>query len=85
MYDRSIIVTSKGGLHARPATNFVKCAKSFTSKITVTNDGRSADAKSILGILTLAVSQGSEISIAAEGEDEANAVDSLAELVNDSK
>ncbi|MDR2163135.1 MAG: HPr family phosphocarrier protein [Clostridiales Family XIII bacterium] len=83
MYSRSVIVTNKEGLHARPAANFVKRAGQFVSKITVTKDDRSADAKSIVGVLTLMANQNSEILIAAEGEDEKRAVDALVEMVKE--
>jgi phosphotransferase system HPr (HPr) family protein len=82
MYNKSVILRNKEGLHARPAAHFVQCANGFTSKITVTKDDQSADAKSMLGMLTLAAGQGSEILITAEGEDETMAVDALAELLN---
>ncbi|MDR2157399.1 MAG: HPr family phosphocarrier protein [Clostridiales Family XIII bacterium] len=82
MYGRTATITNAEGLHARPAAQFAKCAKQFTSKITVSKGDRSADAKSVLGILTLAANRGSEISISAEGEDEEKAVAALADLVS---
>jgi phosphotransferase system HPr (HPr) family protein len=82
MYSKTVTVMNEEGLHARPATQFVVCAKQFAAKITVCKDERSADAKSVMGVLTLAAGKGSEVVISAEGEDEVKAVDSLAEVVS---
>ena len=80
----SLTVTHPVGLHARPAAQFVQTASQFQSKITVANlngDGKAVDAKSILSILTLGVSQGTEIEITAEGPDEKDAIQALKTLV----
>ncbi|MFO8036826.1 MAG: HPr family phosphocarrier protein [Anaerolineales bacterium] len=72
------------GLHARPASLFVKQASGFTSEVTVRNisDGTEwVDAKSILSILTLGAEQGHEIEIRATGEDEEEAIQALEHLV----
>jgi catabolite repression HPr-like protein len=82
MYERSVVVLLRQGLHARPAAEFVKRANTFRSQITVTKDGRSVDAKSILGLMGLAAGHGSEITISANGTDEEQAVETLVELVS---
>jgi phosphocarrier protein len=69
------------GLHARAAARFVRTASRFQSKITVSKDGTTIDGKSILGILFLAASAGSRITIAASGEDEDRALEALSSLV----
>ena len=69
------------GLHARAAARFVHAATRFRSRVTVSREGRTMDGKSILGILLLAASQGTLLRVAAEGDDEAAAVDALAALV----
>ncbi len=69
------------GLHARAAARFVRAAIQFRSKVTITKDGTSTDGKSILGILFLAATTGTEIVISASGDDENEAVDALATLV----
>jgi phosphocarrier protein len=69
------------GLHARAAARFVRAATRFRSKVMVTKDGTTTDGKSILGILFLAATSGTEIVITASGEDENEAVDTLATLV----
>ena len=89
MKELKIVVNNKVGLHARPASLFVQAAAKFNSDINVscqdpeTKEDRKANAKSILGILTLGVFQGKEITIEAEGEDEDTAVDTLVALVKD--
>lgn len=81
MVERSVIVTHKVGLHARPASVFVQTAGKFKSDITVSCEDRNANAKSILTVLTLGAHQGAEIMIKADGEDAQDAVDTLVELV----
>ncbi|TCL71541.1 phosphocarrier protein [Hydrogenispora ethanolica] len=78
---QTVTVTNQTGLHARPASLFINAAAAFRSKITVTKNDRSGSAKSLLGILALGISKGSEITITAEGEDEAEAVAALVQLV----
>lgn len=82
MPQRSVVVTNPVGLHARPAALFVKTAKGFPgATITVAREDRTADAKSILGILTLAVSQGATITINTDGEGAEAALTALVEMV----
>lgn len=87
MKESKIVVNNKVGLHARPASLFVQEAAKYQSDIKVftqdpdTKEDREANAKSILGVLTLGVFQGMEITIRAEGEDEEGAVNSLISLV----
>lgn len=77
----TLIINHPVGLHARPATLFVKIAKQYSSNITVTCKNKVANAKSILNILSLGADRGSEITIQAKGEDEEQAVKALQELV----
>jgi phosphocarrier protein len=87
MKEAKAIVNNKVGLHARPAALFVQTASKFQSEINVSchdpkeNKLRTANAKSILGILTLGVFQGIEITIKAEGADECEAAEALVDLV----
>ncbi|MGC9107290.1 MAG: HPr family phosphocarrier protein [Infirmifilum sp.] len=74
-------VRNKSGLHARPAAIFVQHAKSFMSKITVKKNGKSADSKNILQILSLGIDMGDEIELIAEGPDEDKAVEELSKLI----
>jgi phosphocarrier protein HPr len=83
MPERTVTVTHKVGLHARPASVFVQTASKFASDISVSCEGRTANAKSILTVLTLGAHQGVEITISAEGEDAEEALDTLVALVED--
>ena len=68
-------------LHARPAGVFVRAAAAFASSIVVSCNGKSANAKSILEVLGLGATGGAELALSASGDDAAEAVDGLAELV----
>lgn len=84
MYSANTIVNNPSGLHARPATIFVDTAKEFDSKIflkNITKDIGPKNAKSIIMLLTLGITSGTEIEISAEGSDEQEAVAALINLV----
>ncbi len=81
MYSREITVTNQVGLHSRPATFFVQKANTFESSIWVEKDERRVNAKSLLGVLSLGVTQGEVITVVANGSDEKEAVDCLTELI----
>jgi phosphocarrier protein len=76
------MINHEVGLHARPASLFVQAAEKYSCEITVTHGDLTANAKSILSVLTLGVSQGAEITINAEGDDAEEALAALVELVN---
>ncbi len=77
----TVVVEHEVGLHARPATLFVKKASEFESEILVTHGDRTANAKSILNVLTLGAHQGAEITIDANGPDADEALSALVQLV----
>lgn len=81
MQEVTLTVQHEVGLHARPANVFVQTAKRFASTITVTRNERQANAKSILNLLTLGATMGTQITIRATGPDELEAVKALQELV----
>jgi phosphocarrier protein len=81
MTARTFTVHNKSGLHARPATLFVQTAAHFKSKIKITREGRTVDAKSILGVLSLGASKDAVIEVEAEGTDETAALDALETLL----
>ena len=81
MVSRQVTVVNALGLHARAAARFVKVASRFRSQIRVTRGQHTMDGKSILGLLLLAAARGSELTIAADGPDEADAVEVLGALV----
>lgn len=74
-------IANQRGLHARAAALFVKTAGTFDAKITVAKDGTEVSGLSIMGLMMLAASQGSEIEVTAGGPQAAQAVDALAGLV----
>lgn len=83
MKAREVIVVNPTGLHARPASEFVKAAASFSSAVKVKNlnTGKEVNAKSIVMLLTLALSKGTPMQITASGPDEDEAADTLAALI----
>ncbi|MGA2532327.1 MAG: HPr family phosphocarrier protein [Candidatus Aminicenantales bacterium] len=82
MVEKTIIIKNKLGLHARAAVKFVNLANRFGSAVKIVKDGNEIDGKSILGILTLAATQGSQIQLVIAGKDEDAALGALAELIN---
>jgi phosphocarrier protein HPr len=82
MVERRVIITNRLGLHARAAAQLVRVASRFKSMLRLERlDGSgSADARSILSVLMLAASRGTELRAVAEGDDEVEAVDALCEL-----
>lgn len=81
MPEITLTVQHKAGLHARPAALFVQTANKYKASIRVRHGEREANAKSIMGILTLGASQGAVVVVRAEGEDAQQALDGLRELV----
>lgn len=86
MFSKETTVINKTGLHARPASDFVKCAKQFSSRITIANLSDPAEdpvnAKSIVSVLSLGMGAGTNVQIAAAGDDEENAVLALCALID---
>ena len=82
MLSKDVTVQNQVGLHARPATYFIQKANEFKSSIWVEKEERRANAKSLLGVLSLGVTGGTEIRIIADGLDENEAVEALSNLVN---
>ena len=80
---RTVEIVNERGLHARASAKFVKAAAHFDAKITVSRDGQSVDAQSIMGLMMLAAGPGSTIEIAAVGPDAHTAIDTLVQLVAD--
>jgi len=80
---RSLRIRNRLGLHARAAARFVHTASRFRSQVTASRNGRTMDGKSILGILLLAAPQGTEIELAVDGPDEAEAMAALEALEAD--
>ncbi|MCM3141101.1 HPr family phosphocarrier protein [Brevibacillus sp. MER 51] len=77
MRERQVIVQLAQGLHARPASLFVKVAASFSSEIGLNKDEKKVNAKSIIGVMSLAVSKGQSVVLTADGADAEQALDAL--------
>ncbi|MBP7237481.1 MAG: HPr family phosphocarrier protein [Petrotogaceae bacterium] len=76
-----IILQNETGLHARPASEFVKLAKSFEAKITLVKGGKEYNGKSILNVLGMGAGKGTQIELRAEGKDEEAALERLSALI----
>ncbi|TVP85833.1 MAG: phosphocarrier protein HPr [Alkalicoccus sp.] len=81
MAEKTYNITAETGIHARPATQLVNKAGQFESEITLNYKGKSVNLKSIMGVMSLGVGQGSEVSIKAEGPDEEEAISALDEVM----
>lgn len=81
MAQKKVIISNPSGLHARPAALLVKEAGKFTSKVQLVKEGKEVDAKSLLGVMSLAAKQNDEIIVQAEGEDAEEAVNHLAQFI----
>ena len=80
MVSETITITNETGLHARPASVFVSTAAKFKSELTLQKSEKQVNAKSIMGVLSLGITKGTEITITAQGPDEEEALGALAEL-----
>ena len=81
MLIKTITIQNEVGLHTRPATYFIQKANNYKSSVWIENSDRRANAKSLLGVLSLGISKGDTVSIIADGSDEAEAVDGLVDLL----
>ena len=79
----SIKIINKLGLHARASAKLTQVANQFESDIWIEKNDKTVNAKSIMGIMMLAASQGSDIKISTEGVDEKEALNSISALIND--
>ena len=77
MVTRDVTIQNSVGLHARPATFFIQKANSFKSSMSVEREDRRVNAKSLLGVLSLGIVKGMEITLVADGPDEAEAIEEL--------
>ena len=78
---RTVDIINARGLHARASAKFVKLASTFDAEVTVSREGSTVDARSIMGLMMLAAGPGCSIDIKAEGRDAEAAVDALAALI----
>lgn len=80
MEEREVEIKNRAGIHARPAALIVQTASQYNSNIFFQKENEKINAKSIMGIITLGAGYKSKLTIVAEGDDEAAAVDSIAQL-----
>ncbi|MEX9859702.1 phosphocarrier protein Hpr [Proteus mirabilis] len=83
MFQQEVTITAPNGLHTRPAAQFVKEAKAFSSDISLISGCKSASAKSLFKLQSLGLTQGTVVTISAEGEDEKEAVEHLVKLMGE--
>lgn len=79
---KKLEIQNRLGLHARAAALFVQTVNKFSSQVTVTNDGQTADGRSIMGMLTLGATQGSKIQVEVTGEDADKALRAIEKLLD---
>ncbi|MBC8125305.1 MAG: HPr family phosphocarrier protein [Candidatus Kapabacteria bacterium] len=82
MITTSVRVNNRAGVHTRPAAMLVKLAAQYKSEIYLVRDGFNINAKSIIGVMTLAAEQGCELELIVEGPDETDAASAITELFN---
>jgi phosphocarrier protein len=83
MQECSVTIINKLGLHARAASKFVNVAKRYASRIEVGSAAKTVDGKSIMSIMLLAASQGTELQLRVDGDDEADALQAILALIAD--
>lgn len=83
MVEKALKIQNRLGLHARAAALFVRTANQYASHVTIEKDGVEVNGKSIMGIMMLAAAKGSEVVIRASGEDELDAAETIARLIDD--
>jgi phosphocarrier protein len=83
MLERNITIINKLGLHARAASKFVSVTNRFTSTIEVAYAAKSVNGKSIMSVMLLAAGQGTQLHLRIEGDDEAEAMSALTNLIED--
>jgi len=82
MIKDKVTIINKLGLHARAAAKFVATTSRFLSDVQISKNGQQVNGKSIMGVMMLAASQGSELELEINGEDEASARDAIVALIN---
>lgn len=82
MIKHDIVIINKLGLHARAAAKLVKLSATFESTIEIEKDKQKVNCKSIMGVMMLAASCGSTVTLYAEGDDAQDAIDAIADLIN---
>ena len=82
MISKNLSIQNNVGMHARPATFFIQKANTYQSSVWVEKEDRRVNAKSLLGVLSLGITKGMTVTLIADGSDEKEAIDGLAELID---
>ena len=82
MEKRDFTITAETGIHARPATILVQTASRYTSDVSLSYNGKSVNLKSIMGVMSLGVGQGADVTITAEGADADDAIAAITETMD---
>ncbi|MCY7492920.1 HPr family phosphocarrier protein [Bacillus safensis] len=82
MVEKTVTIQLKTGLQARPAALFVQEANRFGADIFLEKDGKKVNAKSIMGLMSLAISSGVTVTLIADGTDEQEAIEALTDFIN---
>ena len=82
MLEHTITIINKRGLHARAAAKLVATATGFASQVKIGFDGNMVDSKSIMSVMMLAASQGTEVQLEVSGKDEEAALEAVINLIN---
>lgn len=82
MEKKEFHIIAETGIHARPATLLVQAASKFGSDINLEYNGKSVNLKSIMGVMSLGVGQGADVTISAQGDDEKEAIAAIAETMS---
>lgn len=77
MVEKTVVIVNETGLHARPANGLVNLAKKFSSRVELLRENKTANAKSIINILTLDLNKGAEVLVRTTGEDEVEALEQV--------
>jgi len=83
MIERKLTVRNKAGIHTRPASMIVRTASKYDAEVFLRRDRYEINAKSVIGVMTLAAEKGATLQLVVDGEDEAEAADALQDLFED--
>ncbi len=82
MIENKVIIKNKAGMHTRPAATIVKMASKYKCDFFISKDGLNINAKSIIGVMTLAAEMGSEVLLTFDGPDEKEAAEEITDYFN---
>lgn len=83
MTEKTFTITADTGVHARPATLLVNKAGQFQSEIEISYNGKKVNLKSIMGVMSLGIPKGAQVTVYADGSDEADAINGIEEVIKE--